>query len=182
MDINKLISVDFAKPCNANNIVKLLPSLEERIININNATTKISLSIPVNPCLILSMVWKESTFRSSIKKNGKMRSLTSIKGAKGLLQVLPSTEKEVIQKMGYELNKLITLNLDSKLTGKELQELSVGAYYMHTLVSKFNNEDFAIIAYNEGYSRVMKKLGKGVLVGQNHSYLKEVRKNLVAMR
>lgn len=181
MDINKAISVDFAKPCNANNIIKLIPSMEERIININKATTKIALSIPVNPCLILSMVWKESTFKSSIHKNGKMRTLTSNKGAKGLLQVLPSTEKEVIKKMGYELNKLITLNLDSNLTGKELQELSIGSYYMQSLVSKCNNEDLAIIAYNEGYSRVMKKLSKGIMVGKNHSYLKEVRKNLIAM-
>jgi soluble lytic murein transglycosylase-like protein len=110
-----------------------------------------------------------------------MQSITSNKGAKGLLQVLPSTEKEVIQKMGYELNKMITLNLDSKLTGKELQELSVGAFYMHSLVNKFQNEDLAIIAYNEGASRVIKKLSKGIIVGHNHNYLKEVRKHLVAM-
>jgi hypothetical protein len=173
MDINKLTSMDFAKPCNTSNIIKIIPSMEERIVNINNATTKISLSIPVNPCLLLSMVWKESTFKSNQK---------SKKNAKGLLQVLPSTEKEVIKKMGYELNKMITSNLDSNLSGKELKELSVGAFYMHSLVVKFNNEDLAIVAYNEGSARVMKKLAKGIMVGNNHNYLKGVKHNLVAMK
>jgi len=173
IDINKITSIEFSKTCNTSNIIKIIPSMEERIININNATTKISLSIPVNPCLLLSMVWKESTFKTNQKSN---------KNAKGLLQVLPSTEKEVIKKMGYELNKMITLNLDSNLSGKELKELSVGAYYMHSLVAKFNNEDLAIIAYNEGAYRVMKKLSKGVMVGSNHNYLKGVRNNLIAMK
>jgi hypothetical protein len=172
-DLTKLTSIEFAKSCNAKNIIKLIPTMEERIIKIDQATTNISLAIPVNPCLILSMIWKESTFKSNQK---------SIKHAKGLLQVLPSTEKEVIKKMGYELNKLITLNLDSKLSGSELKELAVGAFYMHSLVVKFNNEDLAIIAYNEGAYRVMKKLSKGVMVGNNHNYLKGVKSNLVAMK
>jgi len=89
IDINKITSIEFSKTCNTSNIIKIIPSMEERIININNATTKISLSIPVNPCLLLSMVWKESTFKTNQKSN---------KNAKGLLQVLPSTEKEVIKK------------------------------------------------------------------------------------
>jgi hypothetical protein len=172
-DLTKLTSIEFAKPCDANKIVKLIPSMEERIIKIDQATTNISLAIPVNPCLILSMIWKESTFKSNQRSH---------KNAKGLLQVLPSTEKEVIKKMGYELNKLITLNLNSTLSGKELKEIAVGAFYMQSLVVKFNNEDLAIIAYNEGSSRVMKKLAKGVIVGSNHNYLKGVKSNLVAMK
>lgn len=172
-DLTKLTSIEFAKPCDANKIVKLIPSMEERIIKIDQATTSISLAIPVNPCLILSMIWKESTFKSNQRSH---------KNAKGLLQVLPSTEKEVIKKMGYELNKLITLNLNSNLSGNELKEIAVGAFYMQSLVVKFNNEDLAIIAYNEGSSRVMKKLAKGVLVGLNHNYLKGVKSNLVAMK
>lgn len=173
MNLNKLTSVEFTKSCDANKIVNLIPSMEDRIINISNATTSISLAIPVNPCLILSMIWKESTFKANQKSH---------KNAKGLLQVLPKTQKEVIAKMGYELNKLVSLNLNTNVSGTELVEITVGSYYMHSLVNKFNNEDLAIMAYNEGPARIMKKIAKGVKVGQNHNYLKGVKKNLVAMR
>lgn len=173
MDLDKLTSIEFAKPCDAQKIVKLIPKLEERIINIDKATTAISLAIPVNPCLILSMIWKESTF----KKNQR-----SHKNAQGLLQVLPNTQKEVVRKMGYELNKLVALNLDSKLSGKELMEIAIGAYYMHSLVEMFNNEDLAIMAYNEGPYRIKSKIAKGFKVGENHNYLKGVRNNLIAMQ
>lgn len=173
MDLSKLTSIEFTKPCDLQKVIKLIPSMEDRIVKIDQAATSISLSIPVNPCLILSMIWKESTFKTNQK---------SYKNAKGLLQVLPATEKEVIKKMGYELNKLITKNLNSNLSGQELKEISVGAFYMHTLVDKFNNEDLAIMAYNEGPSRIMKRIAKGEKVGLNHNYLKGVKSNLIAMK
>lgn len=173
INLDKISSVEFSKSCDAQKIIRLIPSQEDRILKIDQATTSIALAIPVNPCLILSMIWKESTFKTNQK---------SKKNAKGLLQVLPSTQKEVVKKMGYELNKIITLNLKSNVSGRELLELAVGAFYMHSLVEKFNNEDLAIIAYNEGASRVMKKLSKGVIVGLNHNYLKGVRNNLIAMK
>lgn len=173
VDTNKITSVEFAKPCDSQKIIRMIPSMEDRIVKIDQASTNISLAIPVNPCLILSMIWKESTF----KKNQK-----SHKNAKGLLQVLPDTEKEVIAKMGYELNKLITLNLNSNLSGQELKEIAVGAFYMHSLVKMFNNENHAIMAYNEGPYRIKAKLAKGIKIGTNHNYLKGVTANLLAMK
>lgn len=52
IDLNKLTSIEFSKSCNAQKIVKLIPSMETRIIMIDQAATNISLSIPVNPCFI----------------------------------------------------------------------------------------------------------------------------------
>lgn len=172
VNIDKLTSIAFSKSCNTQNIVNLLPSsLEDRINNIDKAITSISLSIPVNPCLLLSITWTETNFKALQKSN---------KGAKGLMQILPSTRKEVITKMGDNLNKMITLNLNTNVSGRELEDISVGAYYMNWLLTKFqNNEDHAIMAYNMGPKWLNNKLNHKQMVGHKNLYLTKVKNNLI---
>jgi soluble lytic murein transglycosylase len=174
VNLEKLTSMEFSKSCEISKIISALPqSLEDRILNVNKAVNSIALSIPVNPCLILSITWAETNFKASQRSKKK---------AHGLMQVLPSTRKEVAKKMGYELNRLITLNLGTNLHGQELEDIAVGSYYMHYLITKFKfNEDHAIMAYNMGPKWLNNRINKKLAYGTNNKYLNKVKSNFATI-
>jgi len=71
----------------------------------------------------------------------------SDRGAMGLMQLLPSTAKEVAQ----ELNIRWT---DDRLLWDPLTNIEMGTYYLGTLISRFNNVEVALAAYNHGPNRI----------------------------
>lgn len=148
IDLDNLTRVDIEPElCNVAKVIEILPNeLTDRVLKVNTAILSIATQLDVNPCLILSITWAESTFKAS---------QVSFKGARGLMQVKPSTKAEVVSKAGYELNKMVTSNLDKGLTGKELENLIVGSYYIKYLKKKFKNSNKAIMAYNIGPANVV---------------------------
>jgi len=156
--------------CSTNEITKILPKeMTPRVNTIHLAINKIAYKLEVNPCLILSIVWVESTFKHA---------QTSNKGAKGLMQVMPRTKEAMSLKMGLKLNRLYTANLDSGLSHKELENLIIGTYYFKTLLKQFEgNTKHAIVAYNKGPTRVAIDLAMGYKFTAN-LYLNKVNKHL----
>ncbi len=92
-----------------------------------------TLSKKVNPIVILALIRQESGF------NPKARSLP---GARGLMQIMPSTAKDLQIKGVYEL-------FDPQ------KNLKAGIMYFEKLLTTFdNNLVYALAAYNAGPNRV----------------------------
>jgi soluble lytic murein transglycosylase-like protein len=145
----------FSNSCTTQEITKILPeNLTDRINTIHLAINNIANELKVNPCLILSIVWTESTFKPFQRSD---------KGAEGLMQLMGKTKSAMRSSMGYKLNKMVTSNLPSTLSYRELENLIIGTYYVKKLIKKFKgNTKYAIIAYNQGPTRTMSQLNKGI--------------------
>jgi hypothetical protein len=152
--------------CSTAEIVRILPdNYKERIETVNTAVNQISNELKVDACLILSMVWVESTFKVSQR---------SFKGANGLLQVMPRTHKAMVLKLDYKLNKMVTSTLSYDLKYDEIENLIIGTYYYSKLLKKFKgNTKKAVIAYNTGAKFVLNNK-----VTVNHPYFKKVKNKL----
>ena len=84
--------------------------------------------------LILAIIKTESEFDS--------RAVSS-KGARGLMQVLPSTARWVSSQLGFKYQGL------SSLYDPEYN-IKLGTHYLHMMHQKFGNIEEAIAAYNRG--------------------------------
>jgi soluble lytic murein transglycosylase len=63
------------------------------------------------------------------------------------MQLLPSTAREVAQ----ELNIRWT---DDSILWDPLTNIEMGTYYLRTLISRFDNVEVALAAYNHGPNRI----------------------------
>lgn len=163
--------IDNSVTCSTDEIIKILPNeMTQRINTINLAINKIATKLEVNPCLVLSMVWTESTFKATIR---------SSKGAEGLMQLMPRTKAAMVLKMHSELNRVFTANLDSGLTYTEIENLIIGTYYTKKLIKRFKgNVKHAIIAYNMGPTWVAIQLNNGRTIGNKNNYLNKVHSKM----
>lgn len=157
--------------CSTETIIKRLPaSYALKVNNVHHAINKITTELDVNPCLVLSMVWTESTFKPSARSN---------KGAHGLMQLMPRTKRAMQLKMEYELNRIITMNLDSGLNYDEIENLVIGTFYVKKLLKKFHgNTQHAIMAYNAGPTWITINIKNRRKIGSNNKYLNKVNSNL----
>jgi len=94
----------------------------------------------LDPFLVTAVVSRESGFDPKAR---------SVKGAVGLMQVLPSTGKWILEQMGE----------DRDLKDEELQDpdfnLQLGCWYLADLHREFdNNRTVALAAYNAGRGNV----------------------------
>ena len=71
---------------------------------------------------------------------------TSNKGAKGLMQLMPSTAQWLCENLKIEYD-------EERLYEPEYN-LNLGCYYLKSLLNKFTNVDSAICAYNAGPTNV----------------------------
>ena len=95
--------------------------------------------------LILAIIKTESHFNVRARSH---------KGARGLMQVLPSTAKWLSPKAGL------------KYKGRESlydpeYNIKIGTHYLYTLHQKFGDIEKAIAAYNEGPTRLKRYLRQG---------------------
>lgn len=106
-----------------------------------NTIIKYSNEVNVPSYVVASIINSESSFNSKVVSN---------KGAVGLMQVLPTTAMWVCEKLGedYEYEKLFKPEFNIK----------IGTHYLSYLITKFNNLDTAIVAYNAGEGIVSKWL------------------------
>lgn len=122
----------------------------------------------VEPSLALAVIWTESKYRP----NAVSRS-----GAKGLMQLMPSTAEWLSDELGEEYS-------DEKLFEPEYN-LRLGIYYLSYLQGRFDG-DYILAAYNAGEGNVKLWLESGgeVKFPETRDYIKKVNriKRLYAFR
>jgi soluble lytic murein transglycosylase len=92
----------------------------------------------LDPALIAAVIYQESKFRDG----------TSSAGAKGLMQLLPSTAEFIARKSGgtqFQLHDLGTPQVN----------IAYGSWYLRYLLNRYNgNTTLAVAAYNAGLDNV----------------------------
>ena len=102
----------------------------------------------LDPALVAAVIYRESKFRD----------VTSEAGAKGLMQILPSTAQFIAHRSGgtrFELRDLANPQIN----------ISYGSWYLRYLLDRYDgNEVAAVAAYNAGHERVDDWGGSGLEV------------------
>ncbi|MGH2957430.1 MAG: lytic transglycosylase domain-containing protein [Solirubrobacterales bacterium] len=117
----------------------------------------------VPPDLIAAVIWKESKFRDQ----------TSNAGARGLMQITPTTAKEIEKLSGGQ-----TFEFDD-LADPDIN-IRYGTFYLAHLLDLYGgNEVAALAAYNAGPTVVEDWGGKdteldGIDFGETHDYVEDV--------
>jgi soluble lytic murein transglycosylase len=92
----------------------------------------------LDPALIAAVIYTESRFRD----------LTSVAGAKGLMQILPSTADDIARRSGG------TSFVQGDLADPQIN-IAYGSFYLRYLLRRYGgNEILAIAAYNGGEGEV----------------------------
>lgn len=90
----------------------------------------------VDPIYIASVINCESGFNKNAESN---------KGAKGLMQLMPSTAKYLAEKLNYGDYDLNDID----------DNINLGTYYLSILKDKFKDDDLMLCAYNAGPTNVL---------------------------
>jgi len=101
----------------------------------------------LDPRLVAAVIHAESTFRIHAK---------SEVGARGLMQVMPSTGRWLMERRGERLERA------SHLFDPELN-VSLGTSYLAELIERFGNVEHALVAYNAGPTaarRILRQPGR----------------------
>jgi soluble lytic murein transglycosylase len=114
----------------------------------------------LDPFLVLAVIKTESSFREYV---------VSHKGAIGLMQILPNTGQYV-----SDMQENINLKSASQLFDPKTN-VRIGISYLSYLVNKFNNQKYALIAYNMGPTNVIRKIRNGR--NPSEKYYRTVMKN-----
>ena len=159
---------------------------------------EVGLRLDVSPQLLLSVAWAESHFDPTAK---------SWAGARGIMQVKPSTQKWVFKKTLFssckewskKKQKIVknknclarqqlirasyTLMLKKyRVNHKILDNLFAGALYLKDLQDRYDGDiQKTVIAYNEGPTNMYKMIKKNFNLDK-HRYYKKIQTRLVAMQ
>lgn len=96
-----------------------------------------SKEFEVDPALVASVINVESGYNENA---------TSSKGAKGLMQILPSTGKWLAEKVKEDYDEDYLLNHEFNI--------KIGTFYLSYLIEQFKDEKLALCAYNAGQGKV----------------------------
>ena len=127
---------------------------------IHEQVIRSSVEHSVDADLLLAIIHVESTFRTHA---------ISSSGARGLMQLKPSTAEWVMRKWGVPYLGPDSLH-DPRVN------IPLGARYLAYLLDRFENPDHAIIAYNIGPNALARKLSRGDIIPRK--YLIKVKKAL----
>ena len=101
----------------------------------------------IDPLLIFAIIKAESNFNPNA---------TSKSEAKGLMQLMDNTAKEVA-------NKIEILDADNINLYEPQTCIKLGTYYFAYLTKQYENVGIALAAYNAGMGRVNKWLEQGII-------------------
>lgn len=166
-------------------IVELFPEkIQKKVKRVVRPVLTLCEKHQLDPFWVLSVMWTESHFKHEV---------TSKKGARGLMQMMPETYMETLADMkkngiflesdrgeeylryhyGQAYHDLGYTSLVAKL-----RNLEVGIYYMKGLLEAFNdNHYYATVAYNMGPYWTKSQLKNNLPVGEKNNYLNKVLKN-----
>jgi hypothetical protein len=168
-----------------NKIVQLFPpKLQSKVKKVIRPVLVLCEKHQIDPFWALSVMWTESHFKHES---------ISVKGAKGLMQLMPDTFHETLTEMKvkgiilesergedylrYQYQFSFSSLGHSQLTSK-LRNLEVGIYYLKGLLGTFNNNHFyATVAYNMGPHWTKSQLKSNRPVGKKNRYLNKVLQN-----
>src|SRR5829696_8061420 len=112
----------------------------------------------LDPALIAGVIYTESRFRDQ----------TSRAGAKGLMQILPSTADDIARKSGG------TAFVQGDLADPQVN-ISYGSFYLRYLLKRYGgNEVLAIAAYNAGEGRVDRWIFNARHEGEEFDHLRHI--------
>jgi soluble lytic murein transglycosylase len=112
----------------------------------------------LDPALIAGVIYTESRFRDQ----------TSHAGAKGLMQILPSTADDIARKSGG------TAFVQGDLADPQVN-ISYGSFYLRYLLKRYGgNEVLAIAAYNAGEGRVDRWIFDARHDGEEFDHLRHI--------
>lgn len=114
----------------------------------------------LDPMLVLAVIKTESSFRQSV---------VSHKGAIGLMQILPNTAQYV-----SDMHDHIDLENTQELFEPDTN-ITIGINYLSYLIDKFDNQKYAIIAYNMGPTNLVRKMRSGEQLPER--YYRSVMRN-----
>ena len=101
----------------------------------------------INPLLITAIIETESHFDNYAR---------SYMGARGLMQVMPVTGREIAKQLDIPWRGSRTLH-------EPLTNIRIGTHYFANLLKRFGDSDKALVASNQGPSRLNYQLRKGIL-------------------
>ncbi|MFQ5878199.1 MAG: lytic transglycosylase domain-containing protein [Acidobacteriota bacterium] len=110
----------------------------ETVDDIADSITTASVRYEVPPEMILAVITIESSFDVDA---------LSRKGAVGLMQILPSTAREIARELRMEWP-------GAEILRDPAANIEMGTYYLTKLIGQFNNIALALAAYNHGPSRI----------------------------
>ncbi len=128
-----------------NNIMKVLYPIEYE-----NLVTLYSQEYQVDEYLVYAIIKAESNFDINAVSN---------KGAKGLMQLMENTAKDVIKKVNIDIS---SEELSEKLLEPDIN-INLGTKYISILLQKYGNIPIALTAYNAGIGTVDNWIEKGII-------------------
>ena len=113
--------------------------------NLAEIITREARSYDIDPILIVALIYTESRFKTNA---------LSVKGAKGLMQLLPGTAEYVSLKIGEDILKIANLyDVETNL--------KLGVAYLNYLIKKTGgNLEYARAAYNMGPANLYRALAR----------------------
>ncbi|CAM2009747.1 lytic transglycosylase domain-containing protein [Acanthopleuribacter pedis] len=140
---------------------RIAPLLAERrlgqdpqaLLDLGQLIVEKSVEIDVPPSLLLAMIDVESTFDPCA---------ISVVGAKGLMQVMPARilgNDHVRSRFAFRGHEFYDPHWN----------IQFGADYLGYLIDRFGDLDVALTAYNQGPTRVAKKLRRRTFRGSNYA-------------
>jgi soluble lytic murein transglycosylase len=116
------------------------------VSNLTNVIYEESHRFQIDPLLIIAVIISESSFKNH---------QCSAMGAEGLMQIKPSTGREIAARWGIEWSA------DDGLFDPRLN-IQLGTAYLFELIWKFKDIEQAITAYKMGETMTMEYLGWGI--------------------
>jgi len=116
----------------------------------------------LNPALLAAVIEQESKFDATARSSA---------GAVGLMQLQPATAKGIAKYTGG--SKFVLSDLDDP-------EINVryGAWYLHHLMQKYDDERLALAAYNAGQENVdrWRAAHEGIQYSETRAYVARVER------
>jgi len=136
------------------------PDMEEsEAWKISSTILKESSRYSFDPILILAVIDVESKFQHAA---------VSPAGARGLMQIMPSTGKALVREIGLASASL-SRGFRVELLDDPLLNIKLGIHYLHALKTYFQNLTVALIAYNLGPTELQNRLDNEIGYSEDYA-------------
>ncbi len=127
----------------------LSPDVEQEIVG---TIISVSKQYRINPLLITAIIETESHFNNYAR---------SYMGARGLMQVMPTTGREIAKQLGIPWRGVRTLH-------EPANNIRIGTYYFARLLKRYSDPFKALTAYNQGPGYLNYRLSRGYKISRRY--------------
>jgi len=118
------------------------PPRAQRVAQVRDLVRQAAQRHQVAEDLVLGLILVESGFQPDAR---------SQVGARGLMQLMPTTARSLARRLGRESYSISDPSFN----------IEAGTYYLAYLIRRFHSEDLALAAYNGGPTRVARLVARG---------------------